>query len=33
VLRHKTAGWKEIPAETVIDYLQAFKVLVEARGK
>jgi len=29
VLRHKTAGWKEIPAETVIDYLQAFKVLVE----
>lgn len=33
VLRHKTAGWKEVPAEVVIDYLQAFKLLVEARGK
>jgi len=33
VLRHNTAGWKEVPAEAVIDYLQAFKLLVEARGK
>ncbi len=33
VLRHKTAGWKEVSAEAVARYLQAFSVLIEARGK
>jgi hypothetical protein len=33
ILRHKTTGWKEVPAEVVVDYLQAFRLLVEARGK
>lgn len=33
VLRHKTAGWKEIGADIVIQYLKAFNVLVEARGR
>lgn len=33
VLRHKTAGWNEVSAETVTRYLQAFAVLIEARGK
>src|SRR5690606_28557028 len=33
VLRHKTADWKEVSAETVARYLQAFSVLIEARGK
>jgi hypothetical protein len=33
VLRHKTAGWKDVSAETVARYLQAFSVLIEARGK
>ena len=33
VLRHKTADWKEVSAETVARYLQAFSVLIEARGE
>lgn len=33
VLRHKTAGWKEIGADVVLQYLKAFNVLVEARGR
>lgn len=33
ILRHKTAQWKEVPAETIVRYLQAFGLLVEARGK
>ncbi len=33
VLRHKTSGWKEVPAEVVLQYLQAFRVLVEARSQ
>lgn len=33
ILRHKTAEWKEVSAETVVRYLQAFGLLVEARGK
>lgn len=31
VLRHKTAGWREVSAETVTRYLQAFQTLVAAR--
>lgn len=33
VLRHKTAGWKDVSAEVVTQYLKAFNVLVEARGR
>jgi hypothetical protein len=33
VLRHKTAGWKEVGADVVLQYLHAFNVLVEARGR
>jgi len=33
VLRHKTAGWKEVSVDVVLQYLQAFNVLVEARGR
>jgi hypothetical protein len=33
VLRHKSAGWREVSAETVGQYLKAFSVLVEARAK
>jgi len=33
VLRHKTAGWKDVSADVVIQYLKAFNVLVEARGR
>jgi len=33
VLRHKTAGWKDVGADVVLQYLQAFHVLVEARGR
>jgi len=33
LLRHKTAGWKEISADVVLQYLKAFNVLVEARGR
>ncbi|HBJ37421.1 MAG TPA: hypothetical protein DDZ51_22240 [Planctomycetaceae bacterium] len=33
VLRHKTAGWKEVNADVVLQYLKAFNVLVEARGR
>lgn len=33
VLRHKTAGWKEIGADVVLQYLNAFNILVEARGR
>jgi hypothetical protein len=33
VLRHKTAGWKEVEAGVVLQYLKAFEVLVEARGR
>ncbi len=33
VLRHKTAGWKEVTAEAVARYLHAFGILVEARAK
>lgn len=33
VLRHKTAGWKEVEAGVVLQYLKAFQVLVEARGR
>lgn len=32
VLRHKTSGWKEVPADVVLQYLQAFRLLVEARS-
>lgn len=33
VLRHKTAGWKDVGADVVLEYLKAFNVLVEARGR
>jgi hypothetical protein len=33
LLRHKTAGWKETTADVVLQYLKAFNVLVEARGR
>ncbi len=30
ILRHKSGDWKEVSADTVLDYLQAFRSLVEA---
>jgi hypothetical protein len=33
VLRHKSAGWKETTPEIIQQYLQAFRVLIEADNR